>query len=193
MALSHLSEQQRQVLLKLARRSIAHSLQHEGALKVDPANFRPPLSEPGACFVTLKINGQLRGCIGHLQAIQTLVEDVVDNARSAALLDRRFQPLTVAEFSHIHIHISILTPEQPLPVDDEADLLKKLRPGVDGLTIEYGSHRATFLPAVWEQLTEPAEFVNHLKQKAGLPRDFWAEEMKCAVYQSVAFGEETHA
>jgi AmmeMemoRadiSam system protein B/AmmeMemoRadiSam system protein A len=157
-------------LLALARASIAQAL---GL----PHDLPPPLlslTEPGASFVTLKRDGQLRGCIGSLQAHRPLGLDVRANAQAAAFADPRFAKLGREEFEQIEVEVSLLSEPQPMQFADEADLLAQLRPGIDGLIFEYGGKRGTFLPQVWEQLSEPAQFLAQLKRKAGWPPDFWA-------------------
>ena len=130
------------------------------------------LGEPGATFVTLTQNGQLRGCIGSLEAHRPLATDVAENARAAAFRDPRFAPLGKDEFARTRVEVSLLTPPEPFPVADEADALARLRPGIDGLILSYGRRRATFLPQVWESLPEAHQFIAQLKLKAGLPADF---------------------
>jgi hypothetical protein len=148
--------------LGIARQPL--SLQHEP----------PALRGPGASFVTLKRQGELRGCIGSVLAWQPLAADVADNAVKAAFHDPRFLPLSPGELADIDISISILTPPQPMTFFDEQDLLSQLRPRVDGLIIEDGNHRALFLPAVWESLPDPRDFLDHLKRKAGLRSNHWS-------------------
>jgi len=153
-----------------------------------PAFPRPVwLDEPAATFVTLTLHGQLRGCIGSLEAHRSLYDDVTHNARAAAFGDPRFPPLAADEFPAVRIEVSVLTAPQPLQFSSEADALRRLRPGIDGVILQYGRRRATFLPQVWEQLPEPREFLAHLKQKAGLPADFRADDMRLAVYQVEKF------
>lgn len=145
------------------------------------------LAKPGATFVTLTWGGKLRGCIGSLEARRALGEDVVANALSAAFRDPRFPPLTAAEFAEVELEVSELSAPQPLwevglaPAEPVA--LDMLRPRVDGVVIRYGSQRATFLPQVWDQLPDPAEFMANLKAKAGLPRDFWSRDISVETYQ----------
>ena len=167
-------------LLKLARQAIATRLRTAGAVTDLPP--LPELSHHGACFVTLTQNGMLRGCIGSLQAHRPLADDVSANALSAAFHDPRFPPLTAEEWSGTQVEVSLLSPTQAFPVTDEADACKRLRPGIDGLILSYGTQRATFLPQVWETLSEPRTFLAHLKQKAGLPRDFWATQLRLERY-----------
>ena len=165
-------------LLKLARSEIGSKLGHA----VPSARQASWLSEPGASFVTLTRQGELRGCIGTLEAHRPLGLDVRENAVAAAFRDPRFMPLTRAEFDDIRVEVSLLSPTEALAVTDEVTARATLRPNVDGVVFEYGHHRSTFLPQVWEQLPEPAEFLAHLKRKAGLPMDFWAEGVRLSRY-----------
>ena len=185
-----LNRKQRETLLEIARASILHGLQTGAPLPVDPDDFEPALREQRASFVTLNLHGQLRGCIGHLEAIQPLVKDVAENAYSAAFSDPRFAPLSEREFGDLDIHISVLSPAQPMQFDSEADLLQQLRPGVDGLILEDGYYRGTFLPSVWEQLPSPELFLAHLKQKAGLPSNYWSDTLRVSRYTTESFGKE---
>ena len=174
----------RQTLLQVARTAISHSLTACSSLLIDPRDFSAPLQAQRAVFVTLKINGELRGCIGNIEPPDSLIQAVARNANAAAFDDPRFAPLTVAEFQRISIHLSILTPPEPMDVKNEQDLLKQLRPGVDGLILTAGLNRGTFLPAVWQTLPEPQRFVEQLKIKAGLPADFWSDDIRFQRYQS---------
>ena len=167
-----------QVLLPLARAAIAGEL----GIAHAAADDRPWLKQQGACFITLTEAGKLRGCIGTLRPHRTLVEDVRGNAVAAAFRDPRFKPLTAAELDAISLEVSVLSALEALVCSDEQDALRQLRPGTDGVVLEYGHHSSTFLPQVWESLREPAEFVAHLKQKAGLPPDLWDGNMKLMRY-----------
>lgn len=171
------------VLLRLARTSI------KGALGNDPsfAMHAGWLKEQAATFVTLKKDGELRGCIGSLEAHRAIVEDVRANAVAAALHDPRFPPVTLVELEQLTIEISLLTPPRPLHFSDEADALAQLKPGIDGLIFESGGRRATFLPQVWEDLPEPREFLAQLKQKAGFAPDYWAADIKLQRYGALKF------
>jgi AmmeMemoRadiSam system protein A len=181
-----LSAADRDTLLRLARESVRHGLDHGIALTVNPDDYSDALRTPGASFVTLQRRQRLRGCIGMLQPVRPLVEDVVENAFAAAFHDSRFKPLDGNEFADLDIHISILGEPEPLPCDSEADLLRQLRPGIDGLILQYGARRATFLPSVWEQLQDKREFLAHLKQKAGLAAGFWSNELRVERYEVAA-------
>lgn len=167
-------------LLPLARAAIAQELGRTHALGADVD--APWLRAPGASFITLTSGGKLRGCIGTLHVCRPLAEDVKTNAVAAAFRDPRFKPVTADEFDAISLEVSVLSPLELLTFRDEADALRQLRPGVDGVVLEYGYHRGTFLPQVWESLADPAEFLAHLKYKAGLPPDFWDPEVKLSRY-----------
>lgn len=175
-----LSATQRQRVLDVARESIRHGLTYGKPLPVQDEDAA--LLQPGASFVTLNLHDELRGCIGSLEAHQPLVKDVAQNAFSAAFRDSRFPPVTASEFDALDLHISILSPSEPLHFSSEADLLRQLRPGIDGLVLTDGYHRGTFLPQVWEQLPEPAEFLAHLKRKAGLPVNHWSPTLRVERY-----------
>jgi len=150
----------------------------------------PWLAEHGACFVTLTQDGELRGCIGSLQAHRPLLTDVKSNAVSAALRDPRFTPMTIEELGITTVEISLLSASQEMSVRDEADALAQLSPSVDGIIFEYGRYRSTFLPQVWEQLPLPRQFMAQLKRKAGLPDDFWAEGVKLSRYTVTKWSEK---
>lgn len=183
-------DQERQYLLVLARQSIRHYLDTGKNLKV--ANGELPsekLKEKRACFVTLTMGGQLRGCIGHILPIQELYLDVIENAVSAAFEDPRFNPLSKAEFDKIKIEISVLTAPAPLKFSTPEELIKKLRPKIDGVILKRGRQQATFLPQVWEELSSPKEFLGHLCLKAGLEAECWRGDLAVETYQAEAFGE----
>lgn len=140
-------------------------------------------------FATSSTRGELRGCIGHLEAVQPLVSDVAENAFAAAFRDPRFQSLTRPELARIAIELSVLTPSQPLSFAPEAELLRMLEPGRDGLILEEGAARGTFLPTVWDSLPEPRTFLRHLKQKAGLRPDHWSDRVRVRRYRTESFSE----
>jgi len=182
--------EQRRVLLSLARASIRHGLETGRPLAVDTKAFDPALQKRRAAFVTLNERGQLRGCIGSLEAYRPLVADVAENAFNAAFRDPRFPPVTPREFPDLRIHISVLSEPEPLAFRDEAELLASLRPGIDGLILEDRGLRGTFLPSVWEQLPDKREFLAHLKLKAGLPPDHWSPTLRVWRYTTESFSEE---
>lgn len=183
------SPEARKTLLDLARRSIAHGLDRGTPLPVDPSDYPEPLRARRATFVTLHLHGELRGCIGHLEAVQPLVLDVAENAYAAAFRDPRFDPVSPQEAAGLRVHISVLTPPEPLTFASEADLLTQIRPGTDGLILTEGRARGTFLPSVWESLPAPRDFLNHLKRKAGLPADHWSDQVRVARYTTESFGD----
>ena len=154
-----------------------------------PAVADTQLLEEGAAFVTLHKHGELRGCIGSLEAYQPLIEDVAENARSAALRDPRFPPVTPDEVAAIHIEISVLTKPEPMYFKSEDDLLEQIQPYEDGLVLQEGRRRGTFLPLVWQQLPDKKEFLMHLKHKAGLPVDYWSESVRVYRYRTQVFEE----
>jgi AmmeMemoRadiSam system protein A len=159
--------------------------------EVDPDTTPENLWRDAACFVTLTKHGQLRGCIGSLEAHQPLVLDVRDNAIGAAFRDPRFPPVSADELDDLHVEISVLSRPEPLSYDSPDDLIAKLRPGVDGLVIERGWNRATFLPQVWEKLSDPHEFLQHLCRKAYLPADAYRHPgLDVYTYQVEKFEEE---
>lgn len=186
---THLNALERRALLNLARTSIEHGLIHGRPPAVDLSHYSPHLQVRSPAFVTLKKGGQLRGCIGHLEAVQSLVEDVVDNAFAASFRDPRFPPLERRELDAVTIEISVLTPPEPLPFGSEEELLLAIEPGRDGLILEDGAARGTFLPTVWESLPEPRDFLRHLKTKAGLRQDHWSRTLEVSRYRTESFSE----
>ena len=166
------------ILLPIARAAISTALGHPCAATEDALW----LQEAGACFVTLTQHGQLRGCIGSLQAHRSLLADLKSNAVAAAMHDPRFAPLTLAELRQTEIEVSLLSRLQPLHFASEADALAQLRPGIDGVVFEFERYRSTFLPQVWEQLPTATEFMAHLKHKAGLTPEFWAKGVRLSRY-----------
>jgi len=170
------------MLLDIARQSIASGLRTGQPLVVDPDAYPPELAERRATFVTLRRASELRGCIGGLTASRPLVADVAHSAFGAAFRDSRFPPIEAIELDELEIHVSILSPLEPLSAPDEAALLDAIRPGVDGLVVRDGAQQGTFLPAVWESLPEPAAFWRELKRKAGLPLDSWSSRWEIFRY-----------
>jgi AmmeMemoRadiSam system protein A len=140
------------------------------------------LSGQGASFVTLMQAGHLRGCIGSLQAYRSLHDDVKANAIAAAFNDPRFTPLSASEYNEICIEVSLLSPLTVMSVSSEEDAVAQFRPGVDGIVLQYGDKRGTFLPQVWKSLPEPRRFLEELKRKASLPVDFWSDEIRLYRY-----------
>jgi uncharacterized protein len=158
-----------QLLLGIAEGSIRHGLAHGAPLPLALADYPAELLDKHATFVTLERAGAVRGCVGKLQHLHPLVQEVASNAFAAAFLDNRFEPLGADELEGLTLTVSLLSPPEPLPFRSEADLLDQLVPGRDGLIIKAGPSQALFLPAVWDSLPEPAQFLDQLKRKAGLP------------------------
>ena len=184
-----LDPSQRRQLLALAKRSIKHGLDRGGPVAVEASDYSGVLAEQRAVFVTLHRQGNLRGCIGHLQAVQSLVQDVAENAFAAAFRDPRFPSLTGTELPDLDIEISVLSPSEPLSFGSEEELLQIIEPGLDGLILEDGEARGTFLPTVWESLPDPRDFLRHLKQKAGLSPDHWSDSIRVRRYRTECFSE----
>jgi AmmeMemoRadiSam system protein A len=176
-------------VLALARSAIAEKL-GLGALD---AVSHARLEEPSATFVTLKQAGGLRGCVGSLQAVRALRDDVRANAVAAAFRDPRFAPLGASEFLTTSLEVSLLSPGERIEVASEGELLAQLRPGVDGVILEYGRHRATLLPQVWQYVSDPREFLAALKLKAGLAEDFWSPGIRISRYAAVTWKEPDSA
>lgn len=174
-----------EILLPIARSAIARELGAQHPAGEDAQWLR----QPGACFVTLRSAERLRGCIGTLNATRSLLEDVKANAVAAAFRDPRFPPLALHELAAVRVEISLLSPLEPLAFVDEREALAQLRPDIDGVFFQYGFHQSTFLPQVWTDMPDPAEFLATLKQKAGLPPDFWDPEVKLARYTVSKFCE----
>lgn len=170
----HVDRKKGEELVKLARRTIASELGRPPEEKIDDTVYQDSVFESRrGTFVTLTMDGQLRGCIGNLMPDKTILEGVVDNAVNAAFHDPRFRPLTAPELDRIQIEVSLLTEPQKLDYTDGKDLLRKIRSHVDGLIIRKGMYSATFLPQVWEQLPDKVQFLEHLCMKAGLTPDAW--------------------
>lgn len=170
-----------QTLLQLARHSISQALGQRSEAPDTTAN-QAALAQPGATFVTLTQHGELRGCIGSLEAWRPLEQDVQANAIAAALRDSRFAPLTASELPYTRIEVSLVSAAEPLNFANEAEALSRLQPGIDGVILQANGRRATFLPQVWEQLPDPAVFMAQLKRKAGLPADYWSDAIQLSRY-----------
>lgn len=180
---SRLSQAESKQLLEVAQRSIRHGVQCGARLEVRAAEFPEALRAIRATFVTLRRGGELRGCIGELEARLPLVESTAAMAFQAAFSDPRFAPLTAGELADLDVEISILGPLERIEVASEAQLLQELRPGVDGLVLRDGAARGTYLPSVWESLPEPRDFVGELKRKAGLPRTHWSSSLELSRFE----------
>jgi uncharacterized protein len=186
-----LTNEEKRILLKLAREAMEHGVTGKSLPALDRNGLTPNLLEQGASFVTLTINTELRGCIGALEAYQPLVEDVREHAIAAALEDPRFPPVEPAELNRIRLEISRLTAPLPLEYSSAEDLIKKLKPHVDGVILMSENRRATFLPQVWEKIPDPVEFLEHLCRKMGMKENAWRVlPMDVLVYQVEEFQEE---
>lgn len=174
-------------LLELAGKAIAHGFRFQEPLPVRLEALEIVLHQPAATFVTLYNEAQLAGCIGSLSACQSLAENVVNNAFSAAFNDRRFAVIPEAQLAELGIEIAVLSELRPMEVYSEAEVMQRLRPGSDGLVLEYGAKRATFLPKVWNLLPHQDAFLARLKEKAGLPAEFWSEDFRFSSYTVESF------
>ncbi len=180
----------RRALLDVAGQSIAHGISTGGELAIDLANQPDRLLARQACFVTLHVDGKLRGCIGSLEGSEPLVANVARNAWLAAFRDPRFGKLTRDEFPSLEIHISLLSPPEELHFQSEADLLSQIRPGVDGLTLIEGGRRGTLLPSVWRSVRDAHEFLAHLKKKTGLAPNYWSDTIRVERYTAESIGRD---
>jgi AmmeMemoRadiSam system protein A len=189
-----LSAEERQTLLTLVHETLVRAVYRQALPSLDLESLPESLRRHGASFVTLTKFGQLRGCIGSLEARRPLVLDVRENAIGAALHDPRFPPVNATELNQLDVEISVLSVPKPLPYDGPEDLIAKLRPGVDGVVIEQDWHRATFLPQVWETLPDPVEFLQQLCRKAALSPDAYTRPgLDVYTYQVEKFGERPHS
>lgn len=173
-----LTKPQQTLLKTIAWQSIAHGLKTGSPLNINNGDYPTNLIKPCATFVMLILHNQPRGCIGNLEAIRPLVEDVCENAFAAAFCDKHYPSITENELAELDIHIDLLSPLEPLSFIKEMELIEQLRPNVDGLVLEDGSHHASFLPSNWDSLPNPMLFMQHLKQKAGLPATYWSKTVK---------------
>ncbi len=190
--LSRLSQAEGWELLHLARRTLERALLDGDFSRPDVAGLPSHLLEPGAAFVTLTIDGELHGCIGSVEARRPLALDVADNALSAAFNDPRFAPLTPDDLPRLSIEISILNPLQPLAYTSFADLIRQVRPGVDGVLITRKHRRGLLLPQVWERIPDPAEFLSYVCLKAGLAADAYLKtRLDVFVFQVQIFSDQT--
>lgn len=190
MSMNNLSFEEKKNLLKLARGSIELAANGEPLPQLDLTEYPPRLREPGASFVTLIRDGNLRGCIGTLDAYQPLAQDVYEHARAAALEDHRFLPVKPDEVDQLSIEISCLSQSEPFLFDEPGELIAHLRPGIDGVVIRDGLRRATFLPQVWVKIPDPETFLSHLCLKMGGPEDLWKRtKLEVSIYQVEEFQE----
>jgi AmmeMemoRadiSam system protein A len=181
------SPEHQQILLKLVRDCIAYGIDHGDSMTVREEDYPAELRIRRAVFVTLEIGRDLRGCMGTLDEHDVpLVCNVAWFAHVAAFSDPRFPGVTRDELKRLDIHISVLSPSESIVFKSEADLLEQIRPGVDGLILHEGHHRGTFLPSVWEKLPDKRDFLHHLKQKAGLPFDYWSPTIQIQRYTATS-------
>ena len=185
-----LTKDEKRTLLELARQALEGGVRGQKPPSLDFQSLPPGLQACGCSFVTLTINGELRGCIGALEACRPLVEDVREHAIAAALQDYRFPVVCPEELLQIKLEISHLTVPVLLEYCCPEDLLTKLRPGIDGVVLRDGSRRATFLPQVWEKLPEPACYLDSLCYKMGAAPDLWRKKhLEVLIYQVEEFQE----
>lgn len=176
-----------QTLIAIARGAIARKLNPDTRFDVPDADW---LQAKRASYVTLLHDGRLRGRTGTLEAQRTLAEDVMANAVAAACKDPRFKPLGRDEFANTRIEVCVLSALESLQTTDEAATLAQLRPGTDGVVLEYGCHRSSFLPEMWDHSADAAEFLARLKYQAGLPPDFWSPEVRIGRYTAIKWQEK---
>jgi uncharacterized protein len=190
MDVNPLTPDEKKILLSLARQAINLVVNQRKLLKVKPKDFSPALQENGASFVTLTIEGELKGCIGALEAYQPLVQDVCEHAAAAATEDFRFSPIKEWEIPLLHIEISRLTKPQNLEYQTPEELVNILRPNIDGVILKDSGRKATFLPQVWEKIPEPEDFLKHLCEKMWAPGNLWRnKKLQVMIYQVEEFHE----
>jgi AmmeMemoRadiSam system protein A len=177
-----LNDTQKQQLHEIAKNSIINGIQTGEPMTINLNDYDEDLQTRRATFVTLHEHNQLRGCIGILEPIRPLAEDIAHNAFAAAFSDHRFTPVREDEIDLLDIHISILSTPEEITFSSEDDLASQLHPGIDGLIMQEGSQRGTFLPSVWESVTDRHDFLNHLKQKSGLPSNYWSDTIRVQRY-----------
>jgi AmmeMemoRadiSam system protein A len=185
-----LNKTEQDILLTIARQALENAVRGEPLPPIELDDLPAPLQELGASFVTLTIAGNLRGCIGALDPYQPLAIDVQAHAVAAALQDYRFPRVKPAELPHIHIEVSALTPRTRLDYQRPQDLVARLRPNIDGVILQDGFRKATFLPQVWDKLPDPEDFLSHLCMKMGVPGDLWRnKKLDVFIYQVQEFQE----
>lgn len=188
-----LTETSRRILLDLAYQSIESGLNTGHPLNINLRDYPGVLSRQTATFVTLQKNKQLRGCIGMLKAVLPLAEDICENAYSAAFNDPRFPALERSELEGVDVHISILSPADEMEFSSEQDLISQIRPQIDGLILESGCRNGTFLPSVWQSIPTSEQFLQHLKQKAGLAKNYWSDHIKVFRYTTEVISKDSLA
>ena len=184
---SFLDEDDQRVLLDIARHAVERWVRDRQHIEWTAFELTEAVRGIGGSFVTVRTYGQLRGCIGSLEARRPLAVDVCENAYAAAFRAPRFAVLTAPELDKLDLSISVLTPSRAMQFESEQDLIRQLRPGVDGLILTDAGRRGTFLPSVWEQLPEATDFLRHLKLKAGLPADHWSDGLRVERYTTISW------
>ena len=185
-----LTDGEKHTLLRLAREAMEHGVRGKILPPLDRNSLTPHLREQGVSFVTLTIDSELRGCIGALEAYQPLVDDVREHAVAAALDDPRFRPVDETELDKIKLEVSRLTAPQLLEYSSSTDLLAKLRPHIDGVILKSDFRRATFLPQVWDKISNPEDFLDHLCAKMGAKSNLWRNtKLQVYIYQVEEFHE----
>jgi len=188
--MSSINQQEQQVLLRVARQAIIRGLEKGGEPQgIELDGYSAALRRPKATFVTLYLADQLAGCIGTLTATRPLVQDVAYNAWAAANRDSRFEGIKTDDLDSLNIEIAILSELEPVSVQSEAQLKDRLSVNEHGLLLEEGGYRATFLPKVWRSLPDKTEFLSQLKLKAGLPKNYWSDEIRCFLYTTESFSD----
>ena len=185
-----LNTTEQELLLKIARETLEKRAKDEPLPKINLTTLPSALQKNGASFVTLTINGSLRGCIGTLEANQPLALDVQEHAVAAAFQDFRFPKVQPMELPHIQVEVSVLTPKMPLIYENPDELINLIKPNVDGVVLQEGFRKATFLPQVWDTLQKPEEFLSHLCMKMGASKDHWRKNpLTVFIYQVQKFTE----
>ena len=177
-----LTRDERIALLDLAEAAIEHGVQTDALIDLEAHEVEGPWARRQATFVTVYLDEALNGCIGSIEPVRPLAEDIVHNAFQAAFRDPRFEPISRSDLAALECQISVLSPLELLVAADERALCAAVEPGVHGVLLECRGQRGTLLPSVWEKCADPALFVRHVKRKAGLPADFWAEDLRAYVY-----------
>jgi AmmeMemoRadiSam system protein A len=186
----HLTAEEKKTLLRLARQALTAGVRGLPLPPIDPKDLTPRLKEGGASFITLTIDGELRGCIGALEPYQSLADDVREHAVAAALEDYRFPQVQEKELSQISIEVSRLTVPVPLEYNTPEELMDRLQPGTDGVILRDGFRRATFLPQVWEKIPDKAAFLGNLCYKMGASPNTWRHKhLEVLLYQVEEFHE----
>ena len=187
-----MTEADRRQLVDAAQYGVRFGLEHGRAPEVGlGAALSPALTAKRASFVTLTLDGKLRGCIGSVIAHRALLADVVHNAWKAAFSDPRFKALTAEEADRIEVSVSLLSTPRPIPFSDETELVRAVRPDQDGLILQDGDNRGLFLPSVWSGIPEASRFITHLKGKAGLPNEHWSDALRVFRFTTETFDDDT--